>query len=137
MNDRPAPAPGSAFSAHLGVEVESEGDGEAMIRAPFSPYLANTTGTVAHGGFLATMLDMAGGRAAATSGEGPRQLVVTVTMTITYLAPATTGPFCAVAKATGGGRRLVAATGEVLDANGRTLALMQGVWRKMGPGRET
>ena len=84
----------SGFLEHLGVTttdpdtVERPGDDAGLSVVPAEEN-ANVNGTV-HGGLIATLLDAVMGRAVrAGLEEGERS--ATVSMTVTYLAPAETG----------------------------------------------
>lgn len=86
-----------------------------------------------HGGIHAIMLDSACGFAAsrALSADGD-QLIVTLSLTTNYLAPAKEGTIVATGRVTRAGRSIVYAQGEVRDANGDLLATGNGVFKKIG-----
>ena len=59
----------SPFAAHLGIELESLGDGEAELRLPFRDELA-TMGDVVHGGAISSLVDTAAAAAAVAAADG-------------------------------------------------------------------
>ena len=47
----------SPFYEHLGLELESLGDGQCVVRLPFGAHFGNSRGEV-HGGIAASLLDI-------------------------------------------------------------------------------
>lgn len=95
--------------------------------------LLNRGGSV-HGGVLATLLDTACGTSASLSidDEGLTP-VITLSLTINYLFPATAGVIQAIGRYEGGGKSIKYANGELLDEAGSRLATASGVFKLM-PG---
>ena len=96
----------------LKPEVLEQGDGRAVLR--FTPEPIWTIGAgVVQGGIVTAMLDMA--MAFASNG------LSTATITVDILRPAT-GRLTATGEVTKMGRRLLFATGELRDDDGRLIA---------------
>jgi uncharacterized protein (TIGR00369 family) len=98
--------PASPFAALLGIAVNELAADRAVLELPDRPELA-TTGTVVHGGALATLLDTAAMAAAWCVADPPASLRgSTAALAVTYLAPAT-GQVLATATVLQRGRTLV------------------------------
>lgn len=99
------------FREHVRLSVESEDDGDSCVVLDASDDHLNPRGAV-HGGVLATMIDAAMGTAvASTGGESP----VTISLTVTYLAPGRPGRLEARAQVRKRGKRLMVVEAEVLQ----------------------
>ncbi len=113
-NEPPVAAdlPNSArLHAVLGIEVA--GDDPAALVVDTDDRHGNTQGGV-HGGVLATLLDAVMGRAV-RAGLPPDRLPATVSMTVTYLAPAALGDrLYATAVVRKRGRRLVMVEADIV-----------------------
>ncbi len=59
----------SPFARHLGIRLDSLGDGEAELSLPYDEVLA-TTGDVVHGGAISSLVDAAAAAAAVSAAEG-------------------------------------------------------------------
>jgi uncharacterized protein (TIGR00369 family) len=59
----------SPFARHVGIRLDSLGDGEAELSLPYDEVLA-TTGDVVHGGAISSLVDAAAAAAAVSSAEG-------------------------------------------------------------------
>ncbi len=71
---------------HLGFELDALDDGRSQVRLRFQPHLGNSRGEV-HGGTVAAIVDAAMSQAVRSLVD--RELgVATMTMNLTYLAPA-------------------------------------------------
>jgi uncharacterized protein (TIGR00369 family) len=80
--------PTSPFAAHVGLRVVELADGRAVLAMPFRDELV-TIGRTVHGGALATLLDTTAMAAAWCGAPEPARLQgSTVTLSISYLAPA-------------------------------------------------
>jgi uncharacterized protein (TIGR00369 family) len=91
----------------LGVFIESESEGRAVLGLPHRAELTNPNGDTLHGGVLATLLDNAAGTALRTVLEDPETaLYATTEMNLSYLRPAT-GDLRAEAQVRRHGRSLV------------------------------
>lgn len=100
------------FREHAALQVDG-----GMVVVDADEQHLNPHGTV-HGGLLATMLDVAMGEAVAEAG-GERP--VTVSLTVTYLAPGGPGRLEATAEVRKRGKRLLVVQGEVTQ-DGEVLA---------------
>ncbi len=97
------------FREHVRLQPEPVDDGVGRVVVEAGDEHLNPHGTV-HGGVLATMLDVAMGTAVdAAGGDSP----VTVSLTVTYLAPGRPGRLEATAKVRKRGKRLLVVEGEV------------------------
>ena len=116
----------SPFYEHLGLELESLGDGKCVIRLPFAAHFGNSRGEV-HGGIAASLLDITLSQAARSTLDGPTN-IATISMTMSYLAPAHGVLTCrgAVVRA---GRSIAFVEGEVTDAKGRAVCRAVGTYR--------
>jgi len=120
----------SPFQAMMGFRLVEWRDGWAKVVLDVRPEFLNRTG-VLHGGVLATMLDCSLGYAACFSPDSERASV-TISLTTGYLAPASDGMLVATGKVDGGGRKIVACTGEVRHGEGgRLLAVGQGSFKRL------
>ena len=105
-------------------------DGKYRFHAPYDAIHVNKGGS-AHGGFVATMLDMACGFAVASSSGVPGLVpVATVSLTINYMAAANNGPFMAEGQVVGGGRRIVTASATLYGGTCKAVAVAQAVFRR-------
>lgn len=74
----------------LGVTIDSEEEGRAVLGLPHREELTNPNGDTLHGGVLATLLDNAAGTALRTVLKDPETtLYATTEMNLSYLRPAT------------------------------------------------
>jgi uncharacterized protein (TIGR00369 family) len=97
------------FREHVRLQSDPVDEGVGRVVLDAGEDHVNPNGTV-HGGVLATMLDVAMGTAvAAVGGDSP----VTVSLTVTYLAPGRPGQLVADAKVRKRGKRLIVVEGEV------------------------
>lgn len=122
----------SGAQQHIGYHVHIFPDrSEAHLH--IEPHHRNRNGTL-HGGLFALLLDSACGYAASrslsTDGEA---LVVTVSLTTNYLAPATGDFVKSVGTVTKTGRSIIYGSGEIFDADGTLLATGSGVFKARRP----
>lgn len=110
----------SAFHAWIGMRLERVERGEVDVALDLKPHHMNLVG-IAHGGLLATMADTATGLAFRTVLE-PGTTHVTTHLSVTFLAPATSGTAVARGRVVKGGRRFGYAEADVVDGNGTLLA---------------
>ncbi|MEI4472777.1 PaaI family thioesterase [Frigidibacter sp. MR17.24] len=125
----------SPFLAGLGLRFVHLGSDGARFELDPGPGHLNAEGRL-HGGAIASLLDAACGLPARVVGEG-QDLVraVTVSLSVDYLA-APRGPrVTATGRLVGGGRTLVFARGEVLDADGTPVAQAIGTFKRLSPAR--
>jgi uncharacterized protein (TIGR00369 family) len=114
------------FYGHLGLELEALADGKAMMRLPYAAHFCNSRGEV-HGGIVASMLDIALSQAVRSTMEGPTN-VATISMTVSYLAPAV-GVLTCHAHVVRGGRTVAFAEGEVTDEKGNAVCRAVATYR--------
>ncbi|RPJ48092.1 MAG: PaaI family thioesterase [Betaproteobacteria bacterium] len=91
MSARPSPAPARWRSTvplyiHLGFQLDALDDGRSQVRLKFQPHLGNSRGEV-HGGSVAAIVDAAMSQAVRSLVDKALG-VATMTMNLTYLAPA-------------------------------------------------
>lgn len=114
---------------HLGFQLTAWRDGFARIEAPLAPFLMNRQG-LPHGGVHATLMDSAMGFAGCYTGDrDTRQMALTLSLTVNYLAQASGARLIATAQRTGGGRKTFFADARVEDENGTLIATATGVFR--------
>lgn len=114
---------------HLGFELDVLEDGRSQVRLKFQPHLGNSRGEV-HGGTVAAIVDAAMSQAVRSLVD--RELgVATMTMSLTYLAPARGEIFCrgSVIKR---GRSVMFTEAEVIGEDG-TLACRAGASYRILP----
>jgi uncharacterized protein (TIGR00369 family) len=111
----------------IGAELAEIGPGVCSVRLPITDKVRQHHGFV-HGGFVATIADVAGGYAAMSLFD-PAKEVLTVEYKINFLAPADGDALMARAKVVRSGRTLSVTQAEVvaIQADGRelTCALVQ------------
>jgi uncharacterized protein (TIGR00369 family) len=114
--------PTSPYVAHLGMQLTAMQPGEATLTLPFAEPLV-TIGTVVHGGAIASLIDTAATVAAWSDAEAPRNMRgATVSLTVTYLAPAEKTDLHATARVLRRGRSLVYLDVDVHSASGTAVA---------------
>ncbi|MEM8811226.1 MAG: PaaI family thioesterase [Pseudomonadota bacterium] len=92
---------------------------------------------VIHGGVVATLLDAALGLAASRHlAEDAGVVVVTVSMTINYIAATQKADVVATGRVVGGGYKTVFAEGDVRTVDGLLLATASGVFKRGKPRQE-
>lgn len=119
----------SGLQTHLGYALTGWEKGAARVELPLESYLLNRQG-IAHGGIHATLLDTAMGFAGCYTGEPDRrQLALTLSLTVNYLAQAQGKLLIAEARVTGGGKSTFFAEGTLEDELGTRIATATGVFR--------
>ena len=114
---------------HLGFEMTAWQPNYARIEVPLAQVLMNRQG-LPHGGVHATLLDSAMGFAGCYTGDPEkRQMALTLTLTVNYLAQAEGTHLIAEGWRTGGGRKTYFAEGKVKDTQGAVIATATGVFR--------
>ncbi|UWR40394.1 PaaI family thioesterase [Phaeobacter inhibens] len=105
--------------------------GACRVSLELAPQHLNRNGLL-HGGIVATLMDVVCGNTASqhfdTAAHPP---VVTVSLTLSYVAAARAGRVEAKAKATGGGASLAYVAGELMDGSGQVLATANGVFKRI------
>ena len=103
------------FSDIVGLEVETAGGGDAVVRMTASDEHLNRHGTV-HGGAIATLVDMAMGAAVANADDRDTA-PVTIEMKVTYLEPGQPGDLVATAHVRKRGKTLTIVEAEVTQGD--------------------
>ena len=129
MTDLLGAEPPSGFMELLGYRVAEWRDGHGVIVLDAGPRHLNRAGVV-HGGVLTTLIDTACGFSATFCPvPGRVRRVMTLSLTVTFTGQAGPGPIRAVGTKRGGGTRIFACSADVLDADGRLVAVGQGSFR--------
>jgi len=125
----------SGFRSLVGYDTLVWRDGHAEMELLLGPEHGNSNGHV-HGGVYMTIMDAAMGHAATwCSVAGNRRMVVTVSLTTSFLAPAQGARIRAVARLVTIESRIGHCRGEIFDENGALLVVGQGSFRYF-PGSE-
>lgn len=112
------------FLVGLGFQVESAADGRCRCSLPITPHIINPYG-VLHGGITFTLADTGMGIAAYTL-LAPGERTTTVECSMRYLAPAASGRITAECRVIRRSNRFAITEAEVLDEQGRLLAVAGG-----------
>jgi len=119
----------SGFRHLLGLQVMELGAGRAVMELVISPQHLNSHGSL-HGGVLATMIDNTGGLAGChCHASGRLRKAVTLSLTTSFIAAASSGTVRAVGLKRSGGRRIFVATTEVTDEAGNLVAIGEATYR--------
>ena len=114
--------PTSPYVGHLGIQLIDMQPDVATLRLPFADSLI-TIGTTMHGGAIASLIDTAAMVAAWSDDSVPDNLRgTTVSLTVTYLAPAEHEDIQATARVLQRGRNLVFLDVEVQSISGKGIA---------------
>lgn len=114
------------FDELLGLSLRRVESGEAEAVLELSARHRNRRG-VAHGGVLSALLDTGMG-AAVVSTLKPEEWCGTLELSVQFRDPAREGPLTCRGRVVRRGRRVAFAEGEIVDAEGRTVAAGHGVW---------
>jgi uncharacterized protein (TIGR00369 family) len=115
----------SPFFNLLGFELRSITEDEVILELPIERKLLNTHGSL-HGGVYATMIDNIISLKMRSMIGSP---VITINLTINYIAPITSGKIIAKAFVYGEGKRTKMGEGVVMDENGKLLAKGSGTFK--------
>ncbi len=119
----------SGFRQLVGYRASDWSDGAATVELTIGPRHLNRGGLL-HGGVITTLIDAAGGYAGCYCAlKGHVRRSVTVSLSAQFISPARSGTIKAHARARGGGTRLFISTVEVVDGDGKLIALGEGVYR--------
>ncbi len=114
--------PTSPFVGHLGIQLTDMQPDVATLMLPFADSLI-TIGTTIHGGAIASLIDTAAMVAAWSDDSVPDNLRgTTVSLTVTYLAPAEHEDIQATARVLKRGRSLVYLDVEVQSVSRKSIA---------------
>jgi len=123
----------SPFNDLLGIRLIEWHDGCAVAELEVTPLHMNRSGWL-HGGVLCTLLDTVCSRAGCWSSSKHRIRSSTISLTINFSRATQEGILTATGTLRpGAGSSIFSATGEVVDAQGRLIALAQGTF-KYRPG---
>ena len=113
----------------LGFSMTGWSPDYARIEMPLEQKVMNRQG-LPHGGVHATLLDTAMGFAGCYTGDpARRQMALTLSLNVQYLAQASGSLLIAEGWRTGGGRKSYFAEGTITDAAGAVIAKGSGVFR--------
>jgi uncharacterized protein (TIGR00369 family) len=120
----------SAFNEVVGLRFLRWTEGEAVAEIALQPIHMNRSGWL-HGGVLCTLLDAVCSRAGCWSPPGqPVLRSSTVSLTTNFLRAVNSGLLRATGRLRpGAGTQIFSAVGEVVDAEGRLIALAQGTFK--------
>jgi len=114
--------PTSPYVGHLGIQLIDMQPDVATLRLPFAESLI-TIGTTMHGGAIASLIDIAAMVAAWSDDTVPENLRgSTVSLSVTYLAPAESEDIQGTARVLQRGRNLVFLDVEVQSVSGKSIA---------------
>lgn len=123
----------SGFRKLIGLKTVEMGDGYAVMELEITPQHLNSHGSL-HGGIVATLIDHAGGVAGSLCARsGSRRKAVTLSLTTSFLAPASTGKVFATGRKRPGGKRIYVSTTEITDESGRLIAVGEATYRYVNP----
>ncbi|MCB0882226.1 MAG: PaaI family thioesterase [Thermoleophilia bacterium] len=118
---------GKGFSDFIGVEHREGDDGSVMLGLTAVEHHLNPAGTV-HGGVIATLIDVAMGRAAESQMED-EQVPATIELKTNYLEPGRPGRIVATAHVRKRGRNVIVVEAEVhQDETDEVIALAIGTY---------
>lgn len=121
--------PPSGFQDLLGYRLTDWQDGCAELSLDVAARHMNRAGVV-HGGVLTTLIDTACGFSATWCPiEGRVRRVVTLSLTTSFTGQARHGILRSVGRMRGGGTKVVFCSAEVLDQDGRLIAMGEGTFR--------
>lgn len=119
----------TGFLSWLGIEIQEEEAGRAVLGLPHRDELTNPNGDTLHGGVIATLIDNAAGTALRTVLKSPATArYATTELNLSYLRPAT-GDLRAEATVRRRGRSLVVVQ---VDVDSRSSS---GEWKTVAVGR--
>lgn len=127
MSDSPTAPEGPAFNELIGLLDGEVGDGRATVCLEAGEQHLNPGGTV-HGGAIATLIDVAMGRAVVSLFAGD-ELPVTIEVKVNFLEPGRPGSLVAEARVSRRGRRFTVVHAEVTQReDGETVAEAMGTF---------
>ncbi len=114
----------------VGFEVDlSDPDGFARCHLTITENHLNSQGIV-HGGIIAILLDVAcGNTASAWFDRDEHPVVLTLSLNTSYVSAVSQGRVTAVARPSGGGRKLAYVNGELHAEDGTLIATAAGVFK--------
>ncbi|MFA5891493.1 MAG: PaaI family thioesterase [Actinomycetota bacterium] len=124
----------SAFSQWMGLELVSLGEGTSEVRLTLEPHHLNPGG-IAHGGVIASLLDVAIGLAHRTQLDHS-SAHVTIQLQINYLRAVTAGTITAHGTSVHAGSRTGYGEATLTDESGKPLARATGTFLVLPGGVE-
>ena len=118
------------FYGHLGLKLNSLAGGRCVIELPYAKHFGNSRGEV-HGGIAASVLDIALSQAVRSTLDGPTN-VATISMTVSYFAPARGVLTCTGTVVRGGGT-VAFAEGEIVGEDGKVASRAVATYRILKP----
>ena len=118
------------FYGHLGLQLKALASGRCVIELPYATHFGNSRGEV-HGGIVASVLDIALSQAVRSTLEEPTN-VATISMTVSYLAPAV-GVLTCTGAVVRSGRTIAFAEGTVVDEKGAEVCRASATYRVLKP----
>nr|WP_072506504.1 PaaI family thioesterase [Phaeobacter porticola] len=116
----------------VGYRTEIDGQsGACRVVLDLAPQHLNRNGLL-HGGIVAMLMDVVCGNTASQYFDAAAHPpVVTVSLTLSYVAAARSGGVEATAQATGGGASLAYVSGKLMGYDGQLLATASGVFKRI------
>ena len=131
MTDQ-ASTPSTPFGRWFGMRCIEQNEGRTLYELEVTPNMTNKRG-VAHGGVTASLLDTALG-AAVVSGIKSEEWCATMQLSIQFRRPVRLGRVFGRGRMVNRGRHAAHAEGEVVNEEGKVLAVAHGTWY-IWPGR--
>jgi len=121
--------PKSGFQDLLGYHLAEWDENHAVLELTIEPKHCNRAGLV-HGGVLATLIDTSCGFAATFCPHPGRvRRCVTLQLTTSFTGQIRHGLIRAIGRKKAGGSRIVFCSSEILDDNGKLIAMGEGTFR--------
>ena len=115
------------FGSFLGVEKQSNQKGFARYRLPSRAEL-NNSWSIAHGGVLMTLLDIALGSAAYTMVDAQTEGILTIDLQTQFLAPGI-GTLVGEGRVVKAGKTIIFCEGEITNESGEVIAKATGTFK--------
>jgi acyl-CoA thioesterase len=122
------------FYRHLGINLTGLGWGRAEIQLRVERRVTQSAG-FAHGGVAAALIDSAVGLALCTMLD-PEELITTVELHVSYIAPAEPGVLKSRGKIVHKGKRVAVGDAEVRDERGRLISRGSATYMILGSNRQ-
>lgn len=117
------------FRDFLGLQITELAADHTTMELEITPQHLNSQGSL-HGGVLATVVDNSGGLAGCYCHKtGSIRKAVTLSLTTSFLAPASSGKIRAISRKRSAGRRIFTATTDIYDEAGKLIAIGEATYR--------